>query len=181
MGCKGWFDGQARWIVSLLKDRTPECISFLNNLSGQFVLRFILFPVLRWYFLKLCRRLLFRKAELDIVGIDWSVIWVLPGNKIPNREWTQAWKRTTALSWLQSSDLCYYIVSQNIMYIRDFVFSLEEKPSFRAWPKNGVRTIVLCWFWFFEICRSKIWMMQKSHHWAFWEIQDGRQDGRYSI
>ena len=46
-------------------------------------------------------------------------------------------------------------------------FSLKEKPSFRAWPKNGVHTIVLGWFWIFEICRLKIWMMQKSHHWAF--------------
>ena len=33
--------------------------------------------------------------------------------------------------------------------------SLEEKPSFRAWPKNGVHTIVLGWFWIFEICRLK--------------------------
>ena len=40
--------------------------------------------------------------------------------------------------------------------------------------KNGVRTIVLDGFWIFETHRFKIWMMQNSHHWAFWEIQDGR-------
>ena len=27
-------------------------------------------------------------------------VYILPGNKIPNREWTQAWKRTTAMSRL---------------------------------------------------------------------------------